>query len=353
MQKDFVSDANPKPLYKAGLANSLPQYVKDYTLPTQDEMCKFSSVAFADKHNRLHPINSKAATFLSGIYLHGTGKYNSAEMESVKQAASFYGIEEDLEAVIQELDSTNKKQASANASSTSKEDYAMRVEFEDEKTANFYPIGNEVQIRDSAVALNNHLMTGKIPSDWAYNAAVNIVKAAKEAGLRDIDLPNRVLNIGTPRLVDFEHAKLAAELRRYDLPSEDCVSLYLDVVKTAEENPEHVEDCIKLWSDLDMTHGIKYVKTFTPEEAFYAGERLDVIEKMASEVVVLRDVMIPADVVKNMEADKILTNFRKEASQTIQEAIKLAGVNPAEATKKLSELDEENQSELLSLLAKE
>lgn len=353
MQKDFVRDANPKPLYKAGSLASLPQYVKDYAMPSEEEVVKLASAAFADKQNKLHPIHTKEATILSGIYLHGIGEGSSKMMEAVKSAASVFGVLGDLDSVLSELSSNTEKSASESSVSGPSDVYAITVEFDSEKTASFYPINNDVQVRASAVALNNHLLEGKIPSDWAYGAAVNIVKAANSFGLHNDDLPARVRRMGIELLVDIEHAKEAAELRQYDGVPPECVELYKDIVKVAEENPDNVQDCIKLWSDLDMTHGVKYASTFTPEEAFYAGERLDKIEKMASEVILLKDIMIPAAAFTTLPEESITYNFRKEAAQTIREAIKLASVNTADATGKLASLDEENQSELLKLLAQD
>ena len=353
MQKDFVRDANPKPLYKAGSLASLPQYVKDYTLPSEEDVEKLASAAFADKQNRLHPIHTKEATILSGIYLEGVGLGNSKAMGNVKAAASVFGVLEDLESVLKDLSSSIEKSANDKSNNIGNEVYAITIEFDSEKTASFYPIGNDVQIRASAVALNNSLLEGKIPSDWAHTAAVSIVKAAKKAGLHDNDMPARIRRMGIERLVDFDHAKEAATLRQYDGVPTECVELYSDIVKAAEENPESVQECIKLWSDLDMTHNVKYASTFTPEEAFYAGERLDRLEKMATEVVLIQDVMVPVKEFASLADTRVNNNFRKEAAQTIREAIKLASVNVADATCKLASLDEENQSELLKLLAQD
>lgn len=347
MQNDFVRDANPKPLYKAGNLKSIPDYIQDYALPMPEYLDGLASAAFADPTNRLHPIHEKAATILSGIYLHGTGKGSSKEMDNVKAAASVFGVEEDLDKVIAEFGETFNKQASESAPNIK---YAMIVELEGGKQSNFYPISSEVQVRDSAVSLHNSLMNGTIPSDWAHHAAVKIVKSAKTLGINSNDIPARITQLGTERLVDIDHAKMAADLRRYDGVEEDGVHVYADIVKMAEEDPASVEECIKLWADLDMTHGIKYAKTFTPEEAFYAGELVDNIEKMASEVVLIKEIMVPSATFSRLSPELINSYFRKEAAQTIQEAVKLASENPADATCKLEGLDEENQTELLKLL---
>lgn len=348
MQKDFVRDANPKPLYKVGSLKSIPEYVQDYTIPTPESLENLSSAAFADKENKLHPIHEKAATILSAVYLHGTGKAVSKEMDNVKAAASIFGVSKDLEQILADLGAETEK--SASTVSAPQTNYAITVEFEEGKQACYYPISNEVQVRDSAVALNNHLLTGKIPSDWVHTSAVNIVKAAQTFNVSANDIPSRIRSIGTERMVDLDHAKEAAALRQYDGVDSEGVKLYEDLVKAAEEDPDSVEECIKLWSDLDMSHGIKYANTFTPEEAFYAGERLDRIEKLAGETVIIKDVMVPLNSFTSLNDETVKTFFRKEAAQTISEALTLAAVNPADATKKIAALDEENQTELLKLL---
>jgi len=350
MQKDFVRDANPKPLYKVGSLKSIPEYVRDYTIPTPESLENLSSAAFADKENKLHPIHEKAATILSAVYLHGTGKAVSKEMDNVKAAAAIFGTSKDLEQILADL--TQETEKSASAVEVPQTAYAITVEFEEGKQASYYPISNEVQVRDSAVALNNHLLTGKIPSDWVYTSAVNIVKAANAFNMSTHDIPSRIRRIGIERLVDIEHAKEAAALRQYDGVDAEGVKLYEDLVKVAEEDPDNIPECIKLWSDLDMSHGVKYANTFTPEEAFYAGERLDRLEKLAGETVIVKDVMVPLNSFIRLDETTVKTFFRKEAALTISEALTLAAVNPADATQTIAALDEENQTELLKLLIK-
>ena len=350
MQKDFVRDANPKPLYKAGNLGCIPSYVTDYAIPSVESLDGLTKAAFADPDNFLHPIHEKAATILSGVYLNETGKKDSAEMKRVKSAASVFGVLGDLEKILSELDSETEKSASAVVTPSTSNAYALTVEFEDNKKSQCYPIANDVQIRKSASVLQDDLLTGRIPSDWAYAAAVNLVKSAQEHNLSNDELPRRIRLLGIERLVDIEHAKEAASLRQYDGVDEDGVKLYEEVVKMASEDPSTIEDCIKLWADLDISHGIKYAKTFTPEEAFYAGERLDSLQKMASETVIIKDVLVPVAEFTKLSQELITANFRKEAAATIFSAVTLAAANPADATTKLASLDDENQSEVLRLL---
>lgn len=347
MAKDFVRDANPKALYLAGLHIDLPDYLKDYEMPSDKEMQKLASAAFADQRLKLHPIHTKEAAVLSGIYLQGSGLGESAQMQHVKQAAEIFGVSEDLNKILTQMSSVLEKSASASAP---EKEYAMLVEKEDESITALYPISNEVQVCKSAQDLYNDFVHGKFPSDWAHSAAVAIVKKASELQIDRNDIPERIWVLGTERLPDFDVAIKMAKCRDYDGADSDSSELYQEIAKAAAADPENLDSYLKLWADLDMTQGIGYKETFTPQEAFYSGPALLELEKAASNVVIVRDVMVPKDQFTKLSSADIKANFREEIADVVDSAVKIAAEDPALATQYVGALDTENQEILIELL---
>lgn len=347
MAKDFVRDANPKPLYLAGLNVELPDYLQNYNMPTEEDMQKLASAAFADKKLKLHPIHTKEAAVLSGIYLHGVGLGDSQQMQYVKQAAAIFGVSEDLHKILDAMSAAIEKKAATVAT---EEEYAMLVEREDNSITALYPINNEVQVCKAAQDLYNDFVGGKFPADWAHTAAVNIVKKATELGIARNDMPERMWVLGTERLPDFDVAIKMAKCRDYDGVGSEATELYQEIVKAAAEDQDNLDNYLKLWADLDMANGVSYKETFTPQEAFFSGPALRDLEKAASEVVIVKSVMVPlADFVK-LSSETIRNSFRAEIAEVVESAVKLAKENTALATQYINELDEENQQLVLELL---
>jgi hypothetical protein len=352
MATDFVRDLNPKPLYFAGLNIELPDYLQDYTIPTEDEIVKLSSAAFADKKLKLHPIHTKEAALMSAIYLQGTGLGDSPQMHHVKQAAAIFGVSEDLETIITQMENALEKSASSNnvAIESYGDTHAILVETEEGGLTACYPMRNEVQLQKSAQNLYEDFMHGRIVSDWAHKAAVNLVKKAHELGMERSDLPERVWVLGTERLPDFDVAEKMASMRDYDGSDKEAQTLYQDIVKAAREDQDNLEEYIRLWEDLDRTQGISYRDTFTPQEAIYTGPALSDLEKMSSQVVFVKDVMVPQDVFSKLASASIESTFRSEIADVITSAVTLAKEEPALASQYIAALDEENQDLLLEIL---
>jgi hypothetical protein len=365
MAKDFVSDSNPLPLYRAGLTLDLPDYLKDFAMPTVDDMQKLASSAFADRHGRLHPIYNKESVLLSGIYLAGTGRLDSPVMDHVKQAAEIFGVSEDLRRIVeaiadQESPSQTKVASSDNERPTgdgySETSYAMLVEGEDSVTRGYYPIRNEVQLTKSARAFYDDFVTGKFPADWAHQAAITIVKKANELGLQREELPERVWVLGTERLPDFDTAEKMAKCRSYDGVADEGVDLYVELAKSARAaydmgEEDALGEYLKLWSDLDTAHGVTYKNTYTPQEAFFTGPSLDALRKAATEYVAVATVLVPAGCFRKQSAATISSHFRSEIAEVIDSAIKLAAAGDCPtASRYIEALDEGNQKELLKLL---
>lgn len=345
---DFARDANPQSLYLAAMHTNFPKYAKEYTIPNKEEIEKISAFGFADPVNRLHPIHCKEAAFISGVYLHGQGKDHTPEMIMVKRAASIFGVADDLENVISEMDAFEAKSAAAKVVPMDDE-YAMTVNV-DGATENFYPLNNEVQTQKSAQEFYNDFMENKFPADWAHVVAKNIVKKAKEQDLPFESLPERVVTLGTERLVNFDTAEKLAAMRKYDGADENAVKIYEDIAKAASSDRDNLDEYLKLWADMDMSQGISYADTFTPQEAFFTGVSIDDLEKMASNVVLIDGVMVPVEDFTKLSEENIRHNFRDEIADVIDSSVKLASTDAPMASKYVDLLDVDNKQLLLQLL---
>ena len=87
-----------------------------------------------------------------------------------------------------------------------------------------------------------------------------------------------------------------------------------------------------------------------PYSAFYAGEALSVIEKAASDMVVISDVLSPSTVLALVAEDDIRKNFRKDAADKIAEARGCAVENPAQASGIFQQLSPDLNKDFLRLV---
>jgi hypothetical protein len=351
---DFIKDQNPTALYEVGIkaGDSLPDYVKEATLLQEEDVKDLNDLAFADPVKRLHPIHTKAAAYMSAVYLAGNGQIDSKEFQVVKQAAEFFEIESDIEAALQLLPQVEK-----SASNVSTDAYALQFTVEEDDTWKSYPINNDVELSKSATDVVKDWCDGYIPTDWFWSASRNIVKKASELNIPRNSIPERIWNMGEERAVDFETAELAiGERARFGLSD---TSDYAAALKSAAEGKTTVEAAIDTWMGLDTVNNINHRLVTTPHEAFYSGVKLAHVEALANNNVFIANVMVPAsEVVKVLDNDAkaVKRAFRKEAAENIiniisglkQDTEKFAAV----VSQKVSSLEMTQQKQLLNLLLK-
>jgi hypothetical protein len=104
-----ITDDRSKTTYLA-LTNvvDLPDYVKEAAVDSPESVENLPGSAFADSINRKFPLNTKASTWVSALYLHGANTeapqsiVGSAETK-LNKMAEVWGISEDIELVKQAL----------------------------------------------------------------------------------------------------------------------------------------------------------------------------------------------------------------------------------------------------------
>lgn len=313
----------------------LPAYVKD-VLEAPDST-RLKSAAFADA-GRQYPCFDRASTYVSAVNLIAAGLQEEAVYASVKMAARVHGIEADVaaaEAAMLPQEETQVKQACA-----------LSVQLDESQTMELYPTGSLYDLEESARGLERDIIDNRIPIDWAKEAAARIVEAAKSTGA---ELPEAIIELGTLRLADLEKAAKvdAYRSRRLGLADEDA-ELYADLVKAAAADDDNLETIVALYRELDERLQVKYSSVIpNPYAVFYGGTSLETIEKLASEVVVIDDTLVPLAVVAQVKGSRLKAAFRKD---TADELVSLSKATASEASVKLARMTPEIRAEYLQLL---
>lgn len=348
---DFTKDQNPTSLYEVGIkaGDSLPNYVKEATILQEEDLVSLHDCAFADPINRLHPLHTKAAAYMSAVYLAGEGKTDSKEFAAVKEAAALFDIEEDIDAALALLPQTEK---TAGAHELASEKYALSFQLEEEDTWKAYAINNEVDVTKAATDAVRDWNDEHIPTDWFFHAARNIVKRANELNISRDEIPEKIWRFGEERIVNFDNVDYAIGER--NTAGVVDVSEYAQALKQASAGEITVEQAIDTWMGLDAVNNINHKRVTSPHEAFYSGAKVAYLKDLSEKNIFLTDIMIPAQELTKLATDNykaVKMAFRKEAADKIIDI--LSGVkNTAETTAKLASLESNQQKHLLSLLLK-
>lgn len=113
---DFYSDGGATLIRVFGAGRGLPEYVLDgeYSVDPGDLTVKRAS-CFADRGTRAYPIHDPANTWVSYLYARTNGA-NDEVVGTIRKAASFFGINDDLDLIEQKIEAFSRpnKQAKVN-----------------------------------------------------------------------------------------------------------------------------------------------------------------------------------------------------------------------------------------------
>jgi hypothetical protein len=345
---DFTKDQNPTALYEVGIkaGDSLPDYVKEASILQEEDLASLYDCAFADSTNRLHPIHTKSATYMSAVYLAGEGKLDSKEFAAVKEAAALFDIEQDIDAAIALLPQSEK---SAHELATEK--YALSFEIEEQDTWKAYAINNEVEVTKAATDAVRDWNDDHIPTDWFFHAARNIVKRASELNMARNDIPEKVWRFGEERLVDFDNVEYAIGER--SRAGVEDVAEYAQALKQASDGAITVEQAVDTWMGLDAANNVSHKRVTSPHEAFFSGAKVAYLQDLSEKNIFISDVMVPAVEFNKLASDNykvVRMAFRKEAADNIINV--LSEKDTAKTSAKIANLESNQQKQLLSLLLK-
>lgn len=345
MKHDFVRDNNPT--FLPVVIGALPDWAKDASVMLPDELAALSGSAFADPVRRLHPIHTKFAALMSGIYLASQGVLStSPEGEAVKRACEIFGVWEDVERASELL--SNTKSAAAEAIAPEAPSYALMVKEAD--VPGYYPITSAMQVQDSARALANDFAAGKIPTLWFKDASVAIMGAAARFGLDRDEVFGDVADAAEDRIIDIPRAHSLIEMRKFAGVPSDALGVYHQIVDALDREAGMVDTGVALIEQLDRSFGVKYAGVQKhPWLVIHCGPTLAEIEKAAHTNVVVSDVLVPAASFGKIDQNEISMRMGRDVAGLCLNAIKLASSAPAEASKIVGSLAPEVQRELLEL----
>lgn len=334
---DFVSDQNPRPLYRVDALVGTPDWVASAPVITKDSLVKMAHVAFADPATREFPCFDKVSTYLSYAYLRGASCENPKVESKLRKAAQAFGISAEFEKIDTALNSV--KQASAPTPN-----FALPAGSVKDMNFNLYPINSREEIEHSAHQLLND--RSRMPVGAYYKAATACVKAA--AAHPGTQLPQRIAIAGEERFPDFEYATKIASNRRFVVKDPEVLALYADLVKAAESTSEvSPEDFAQLWVELDTTAGVKYANGIVdPYAAVFSGPTKAEVEKAAGEFAFVAEAPVPVSTLRSISEESLRQRFAKTTADNVIEWRKMAA---ADITTKVAALERSVQRELLRL----
>ena len=332
----------------------LPDYIKSAATPPPASLNdEVSDQAFLDMANRQWPSFNKEAAWLSAVAYLSNPRNRDEQLDGrMLKLASVQGITEDVDKLIHLFDDAVK-----SASQVPEKRYALIVDFEGQGgrgVENFYPVNNYGEVLGSSAQLVKDASETGMPLELVRDAAVNLVKAAREYGVNVSELHRTVELLGTERMADVDHALAIADTREWAGVPPEGIALYKEAAEAVRDgSPEELEDAIACWLELDKLHQVKYARhILDPYQAFFSGEKISEIEKMASEVVLVGDVMIPKSVFGLPSETQLRQSFSKESAEKIMGLQKTASVNAADASRGMQDFNDDERRELLRLFLK-
>lgn len=354
--QDFIDDPNPTAVFHAARELGAPEYVKSAHVLCRNDVAGLRDVAFADRARRMFPVHTKAACWLSAACWYGGSHTDSVVENSIKQAATAHGIEQDVSRLA-ELFAPIK-----SASSPLESTYALTVDFQGAhglQKQSFYLLDDPVAITDSGWLIDRDISDGRLTREVAQVACRALVKAAREHNVDFNELPPRVTGIGEDRLPDFDNLRHEMERRKQAGITTDDYATVIEGAE-AEYNASDWNDratCLdkwaSLWLDLDSLNGADHRTFMDPFSALYSGEKLAAFEERANASVFVDDVLVPGVVFALLNENQVRARFNKEAAAKVLATRDLCASSEAygyEASSRVASLNSDERKELLQLL---
>lgn len=188
----------------------MPAWFKETSeFPSAAELTKLASVSFADVEQRLHPLHTKEACYLTACYLSAQRDVADSVLSNVKRAAAVFGIADEVGELLKE--SAKKEEAPPEGS------FALS-----EGEHHFYPTGTPFDITMSLGSWQEDLVNHKLPAAPARKSAVALLKRATAEG---IEVPAVLEMWGSEDPVDLDLLRKQANARAH---------MYQDTEKRAD-----------------------------------------------------------------------------------------------------------------------
>jgi hypothetical protein len=177
---DQLSDLNLSKLYAINTLYDIPDFVKEAAWHSREDFNEVPSTAFADPANRVYPINTRAATWLSAAYFDEfTGGYTQKQAADVQsrlsEALHFWGLvpmnktAEDLDEMAEDVIGPEKTVVDAMAD----------LDDPDEKRALLAEMRQEKESRDHHYRIV-YDMKGTVHAETPVRTAEEMTKVASD-----------------------------------------------------------------------------------------------------------------------------------------------------------------------------
>lgn len=184
---DSTVDRGLAHLFQLGKTHEFPEFVKEASLPTSDEVALLPRTSFADPFNRKFPLHTKASCYLQYCYFlkqkADMEKSSASRMEQAfVRAADFWGIGNEMAALRSFMAPVAEKKASVN-------DFALSITHQG-KNYQFFPIDTPANVAQSARELVEKRARFTYP--MRKQAAQTILRKAQELGVSGTFLPDEL-----------------------------------------------------------------------------------------------------------------------------------------------------------------
>jgi hypothetical protein len=339
---DYTTDGGCLFLNTLKEAGALPDWVLG--VPDATDVAGLPSTSFADTENRLYPLHSKEAAFLSAVSAHVYGETGSPCLNRIKTACHAYGIVDHVKTAHAAL--TEEYHGDPEGES---QNYKYALELNDgERERLFYPIHTAGQTELSAIKLATDMAEERLPVSWFAPAARAIVKAAAEQEVPFNYIPEAVLALGEDRMPSRSYLEHQIGLRKKAGLADEAVAVYKEAAEGVLDGRIAKDDGSLVWELADRKFDIKPGGPITmPAFAFNSGLDAAEFAKRANAVFMLHDVVIPVAGLRAVPEAVLATSFSKEAAAITLAARESEGL---EATSLLKQLNDTDQRLLLRIL---
>lgn len=333
---DFLSDQNPRTLVRGVLAGvTLPAYAEG-DWPTASELQGLKSAAFADPANRLHPIHTKQATFMSALYASSVeGGVADAVVENIRKAASVHSIAGDVDPLLDQLQ--QNKQASGESTADL---YAFR---DGEKA--FYPLGTQFDLEKSATSIASDIHYQLLPVRHVRTACEALIKRAQALACPLDSLPDAVVRMGMRLQPHLEPLRKQADWRER-LTQEPLYKAAVELY-AADRTEENLCECAEAWHQLDRIHGVKASNiNLSVLDCWCSGVTEEEVKAASRHTLWFGDDSVPAGVLTTVPRDTLGSWFGAGTREKMAAIHAVANVNGGDASDMLDRLSSDERAVL-------
>lgn len=319
---------------------------------------KMSDACFADRISRQHPIYDRNSSLLSAGYLAMNDVAGDHPVFlQVKAAAAIFGAEKEFDAIVAAAGAFLNSETKSASAAEEHPQFALEIE-DGGQTSQHYPITSAMRVKDSAWKIEDDYVGWKLPTRAYRMACVAIKEAAVRFKVPPDELPRQVVLTGESRLQEMKGAEERILLRKMAMLKDVAEALsdsYVEIVKSARAGETTIDDAMDALDELDSMAGLDRSRNtlfINPHLIFHNGPTEDQIEKMASQVIMFNEVMVPVNELASMNRDKLQGLFPLSVAATIKGASEAAESGDfMKAVTAITQLDSAHQNRLLGLLA--